>query len=226
MTAAPLTTEEKRDKGGQRNLPEWKNCLTATRKRVQRVRPRLSSAPVSGQPSLRGRLLGTVFIPISHLRKLRLSMEGGDVPQVIQLGNSRTRAPPTERYHRVPWLWAESCETPFKVSQRLSDSGWRAPVFSVSGKCVGLGYTASWTQENALALVPGLWRLPLLEYKAQVGVPRDPGGIRGSGRGAFAFCTQLCHFCLEPAEPLWHLLFFFFLIHLGPIICFVKNQAL
>lgn len=119
MTAAPLTTEEKRDKGGQRNLPEWKNCLTATRKRVQRVRPRLSSAPVSGQPSLRGRLLGTVFIPISHLRKLRLSMEGGDVPQVIQLGNSRTRAPPTERYHRVPWLWAESCERP---SRFLKDS--------------------------------------------------------------------------------------------------------
>lgn len=44
--------------------------------------------------------------------------------------------------------------------------------------------------------------------------------------GAFTFCTQLCHFCLEPAEPLWHLLFFYFLIHLGPIICFVENQAL
>ena len=123
MSAAPLTTE-KRDKGGQRNLPEWKNCLTATRKRVQRVRPRLSSAPASGQPSLRGRLLGTVFIPISHLRKLKLSMEGGDVPQVIQLGNSRTRAHPTENVTIVfPGCGQKAAETPFKVSQRLSDSG-------------------------------------------------------------------------------------------------------
>ena len=35
MTVAPHTTEEKRGKGGsQRKLAEWKNCLTATRKRV------------------------------------------------------------------------------------------------------------------------------------------------------------------------------------------------
>ena len=68
----------------------------------------------------RGRLLGTIFIPILHLRKLRLGMEGGDVPQVIQLGNCRTRAHPTENVTiTFSGCGQKAAETPFKVSQRL-----------------------------------------------------------------------------------------------------------
>lgn len=47
-------------------------------------------------------------------------MEGGDVPQDIQLGNSRTTAHPTEHATISFSSWGQkAAETPFKVSQRL-----------------------------------------------------------------------------------------------------------
>ena len=47
-------------------------------------------------------------------------MEGGAVPQVTQLGSSRTRAHPTEHV-TISFFGSgqKAAETPFKVSQRL-----------------------------------------------------------------------------------------------------------
>ena len=92
-----------------------------------------------------------------------------------------------------------------------SDSGWRVPVFRVSGKCVGLVILSPEHKRGML----WLWFQCSDVYLSLNTKPKSECLVTlaesaAAAAGVFTFCTQLCHFCLEPAEPLWHLLFFFF----------------
>ena len=177
--------------------------------------------------------VGTVFIPILQIRKLRLGVicpssyswgiaEPGLIP--CQTPESATLPSPSLALDR------KLLRCPSR-SVRLCVSGEGSPSseFLRTEESAVLDCSPSWSQErNSLAWVAVAWNLPLLESKDHVWVPRDPGLISSSGARwqSHAFHTAVPFLPWTRDASAASTLFFFFLIHLGPIICFVENQAL